>query len=172
MKIAFILIAVAIVAVVVFAICSQRNSNNPAVNHIVVSLPAGWHEEPGASPRSYRRDGENSGFLKISLQPPPDHRIKTGVEAETLLTELLNGLGMDLGERKLLSHGDCAAGIMAFAVHKVPKVGLAQFWVIPGKVTIFATYEMGGLETVKQEMQEAHNIMKGVKIEKGKALLK
>ena len=103
----------------------------------------------------------------ISLQPPLDHKVRSGAEAETALVGILDDLGMELGERKLLSHADSAMGVMAFAVHTPPKAGLVQFWVIPAQVTVFATYEIGNLETVKQEMLEAHRIMLGLRLEKG-----
>jgi hypothetical protein len=78
---------------------------------------------------------------------------------------LLESLEMPLGERVLVTHTESAAGNMAVAVYKSSERGMLQFWMIPAEVTIFASYNMGNLATAKQEMSEAHEIMKNVRWE-------
>ena len=153
------------VAAVHFAGCSRRGTSALQKRTLLVDIPPGWHEEPGEGTHVYRRDGADSGYLHISLQPPLPQSVTSGAEAEAQLQNLLDNLGMPLGERVLLTHTDGAVGTIAVAVYKSPERGLLQFWMIPSDATIFASYNMGNLETAKQEMSEAHEIMKNVRWE-------
>lgn len=132
-----------------------------------MSLPDGWHELPGKSPRTYTRQAEGSGVLQISLQPPSDHPISTGTDAEKELTQLLDSIGksMDLGRRLSISHDTCASGVMAFADYQSDQHGLMRFWLIPTEVTVFATYTDGRSSVAEHEIAEAHTTLKAAKFE-------
>jgi len=72
---------------------------------------------------------------------------------------LLKSLNMDLGQQVAVSHENGALGIVSTAVYKSDKQGLMEFWLIPGKATVFASYVMGGLDNVQAEMVEANNVI-------------
>jgi hypothetical protein len=131
-----------------------------------VALPANWYEVPGQSPRAYRREGERTGWLRVSFYPPlgapTADDASSDEDAAALLSKRLSGLGVDLGMKLVESHGPCDAGMMATSVWRSAKQGLQQFWLIPAEVSVFATYTAGNLQTAKEEMAEAHVIMKTV----------
>lgn len=161
-----LLVLAFVVAVCIgIAACSRKGASDLNRRSIIVDLPPGWHEEPGKGTHVYRRDGDDSGYLHISLQPPLPQPVNSGQDAEAQLKSLLESLGMPLGEPVLFTHTESAVGIMAVAVYKSPERGMLQFWMIPSEVTIFASYNMGNLATAKQEMTEAHEIMKKVRWE-------
>jgi hypothetical protein len=137
------------------------------VGTFVMRLPDGWYEaerEPGA--HCYRRRVEGSGELRVSLQPPLAGRVRSGRRAEQELARLVAGLGadLDLGERLALTSGRCALGVYATALCKSERHGLLQFWLIPAEATVFASYTMGSLDAVKQDLAEAMQIMRQVEL--------
>lgn len=113
----------------------------------------------------FHRRVDHAGVLQISLQPPLPRKVTAGEEIEQELAHLLDGLSMDLGDRELLAHDSCPAGIFATAIHRSKKQGLLQFWLIPGDVTVFASYTMSSLDTVKQDLTEANEIVKTIRLE-------
>ncbi|MCY3022306.1 MAG: hypothetical protein NTW87_25115 [Planctomycetota bacterium] len=166
MKISVIVAVVVVVFALAVALCLRRSkAPSPAIRQLRLTLVAGWYEEPGKSPRTFRRRADGSGVLQISLQPPLKRKVTTGEEAENELARLLDSLGMDLGERQLMAHDKCSSGILATAIYKSQKQGLLQFWLIPREVTVFASYTMGSLETVRQEVAEANEMVKTATLE-------
>jgi len=160
MRILWIILPILAVGAVVFLIYSHRTAFRPGTRALVLDLPTGWYEVPGESPRAFRSGNPDSGILQISLLPPPDREIPGNAGVEEQLERLLDGLDMELGERLSLTSEKARSGIVATALYKRPKHGLVQYWLIPGEVTIFATYTMGNPGNATAEFAQAAKIMK------------
>ena len=128
-------------------------------------FPAGWQEQPGQSPRAYKRGAEGSGVLQISLYPPSDRPAPTGADAEQELSDALDSVAnnMHLGERVSLSHEDGAAGPLAFADYHTEAHGPVRFWMILSQVRVFASYTDGKSPVAEREIAEAHAVLKAAR---------
>lgn len=160
-----ILVPIVIVVTALF-INSRLEKKKRQTGHFFIELPAGWHQEPGENAFTFKPDGEDTGILQISLQPPFEPNITTTEEAEEKLIELVSQfsgrLGADMGEQVLFTSELGASGFITTARYKGGDTELTQFWMIPTDVTIFATYMVGKPEKAEEEFAAASNIMKTV----------
>jgi len=121
---------------------------------VKIPLPPGWEAIPGES-RAYRRKGAGGGWLRRSLYPPqPD--LNAGEDVLGRLQELLAEANLDVGEELHSAHSNTPFGPSATSLRKSSERGLSQFWLVAGKVTVFASDEMGSLDAVQQDLAEAH----------------
>ena len=132
------------------------------IHHVHVSLPTDWEEVPNES-RSYRRKGVNGGTLTISLRPPVANAIDENAVVDAL-GDMLNGVGLDVGQEVTSAHGPSPMGIIATSLYKSQRHGLLQFWLVAAEVTVFASYIMGDLSEAKKDLLEAHQIVKTLQL--------
>ena len=126
---------------------------------LYVFLPEGWHEVAGESPRAFRRDGDRTGWLRISLHPPEGLREAPGQALIVRLHEILRATKMELGAHVSSSFGPCSEGMMAFSVWRSSNYGLMKFWLIPAERSIFGSFMCGDMETAEREAGDAHGIL-------------
>jgi hypothetical protein len=62
---------------------------------------------------------------------------------------------------------ECSAGPCAFSLRRSKQYGLFCLWVIPAEVFVFATYTMGSLDSVNQELADAMMIVASAYFEDG-----
>jgi hypothetical protein len=131
-------------------------------HQIIVSLPPNWEEVPGDL-RAYRRRGVQGGVLRLSLRPPiPD---KTCGEAvASVLANSLKTIELDIGAEVTSVYGPTQMGITATNLRHSQSHGLLQIWLVAGDVTVFASYTMGQLAEARQDLNEAHEIVKTLKL--------
>jgi hypothetical protein len=127
-----------------------------------VFLPDDWYEVPGDS-RAYRRRSEGSGWLRLTLLPPERELATDGDAVVARLEELIEQFGgPDTGEKIGSAYGPCNEGLLATSLWKSPRYGILRFWLIPGRMTLFACFEMGDPESVGQETSDAQDMMESV----------
>jgi hypothetical protein len=132
------------------------------MRHLILhlDLPQDWQEFPSDNGRLYRRKIEGSGFFRVSLLPPTLPAMTDGPTVLKKLLSILREVDMPVGNVVYAEHWPCKAGMMAHTLRKLPKVGLMKYWLIPCETcSIFATYDMGSLETVKQELLDMQHTM-------------
>jgi hypothetical protein len=132
-----------------------------ANRQLVVHFPHTWEAIQGQS-RAFRRKGENTGQLRLSLCPPIEGNGDGNAVSNRLSTTLLS-IGKELGEEIHSSHRLCSLGVMATSIWRSSSQGLQQYWMVESEVSIFASYVMGSLETIEIEMAEAQQIIDGLR---------
>ena len=141
--------------------CSKRPEESLPRTSFIVDLPDNWYEADSGLPKAYRMKGENTGWLHVSLMPAGDTEPLTNA-----LDGLLKSTGLDTGEQIELLQDKTAFGPMAISLHKSESRGLLQFWLIDaGEVWVFASYTMGALDTATEEMAQAQQIVRHLRIE-------
>ena len=131
-----------------------------------VFLPEGWSEQIHKPPgRLYRADyGEPGGFLRLTVYPPVEAADLAALD-ESLRQHVL-AVTHDAGRRFFEHAGDSTLGRLYTAAFRNERAGLVQVWMTSGpKGSIFATYEMGGLETVEDEMLDAQAIVESADLD-------
>lgn len=129
-----------------------------------VSLPSNWEQVPDES-RAYRRRGVAGGMLRISLKPPLPETAEEN-PAVAALAKALHEVELDLGKEIRSFQGQTPMGPAATSLRKSESQGLLQFWLVAGKVTVFASYSMGSLAEVQRDLAEAQQIVTGLKLVK------
>jgi hypothetical protein len=129
---------------------------------IHVSLPSTWEEVPDDL-KTYRRC-EAGGVLQMSLRPPLGDESPDEQAVAEALESLLVRINLDFGEEIVASTSTTALGIAATSLRKSQERGLMQFWLIAGEITVFATYVMGSLQEVQQDLAEAQQIIAGLEL--------
>lgn len=124
-----------------------------------VFLPEGWHEVPNETPRAFRRNGDRTGWLRISLHPPEGLHEADGQALIVRLHEILRATKMELGAHVASSFGPCSEGIMASSTWRSSHYGLMKFWLIPAERSIFGSFMCGDMETAEREAADAHGIL-------------
>ena len=129
-----------------------------AIRKILVGLPSNWHE---VEPKAYRMKGNETGWLHISLHPRGNFE-----SLEDALEDLLENIGLDVGEQIRGFQDEATLGPMAISLRQSASKGLLQFWLIDaGKIWVFVSYTMGDLSTATEEMAQAQQIVKQLRIE-------
>lgn len=131
-----------------------------------LALPPSWEELAGSSPRGYRSSRPGAGILQISLQPPlngPVDAERARRELDTLLVKLDADLGV--GKRLTLTTTPGVFGPIAKATTQSEQHGLLAFWLLPGEVTIFATYTDGSSRAAEADITEADAALRTVRLE-------
>jgi len=142
----------------------KTSSNRHRLN---VTLAERWREVRDEGPgRAYRRLGASSGWLRLSLFPPMPEIRGDGESIGRRLAELLKESGMAMGRCVHSSHGPCAEGVMATSLWKSLERGILQFWLVPSRATVFASYQMGSLKSVQQELADAQRIIETMHFER------
>jgi hypothetical protein len=104
--------------------------------------------------------------LRISLKPPLPETTE-GSAADAALARALDEVGVDLvGQEIRSSQGQTSMGPAATSLRKSETQGLLQFWLVAGKVTVFASYTMGSLPEAQRDLAEAQQIVTGLKLVK------
>lgn len=125
-----------------------------------VFLPPDWYEVPDQSPKAYRLQGSNSGWLRLRLLPKEPDFPEQPEAIVDALQQLLASLELDMGVCQGTTHGPCMEGTFATSLWRSKSQGLMQFWVIPCRVLVFASYtDMGNLQTVQRELADAQSII-------------
>jgi hypothetical protein len=122
-----------------------------------VPLPTNW-EQVAEESRTYRRKGVAGGMLRISLKPPLPETTEEN-PAVAALAKALDEAGMDLGQEIRSFQGQTPMGPAATSLRKSEVRGLLQFWLVAGKVTVFASYTMGSLAEAQLDLAEAQQIV-------------
>lgn len=133
-------------------------------HHVNVLLPNGWREVPSQGARAFRPACDDAGWLHVSLYPPKHALNNNDAAITAALDELLAGLGLELGQCVHHDICSCTLGRMATSIWKSPKQGLMQFWLTPSDALVFASFTMGNLRTVRQEMRDAQSIVESIQI--------
>lgn len=131
-----------------------------------VFLPEGWSERKFQPPgRLYHADyGNPGGFLRVTVHPPV--QAPALPELDRILHSLVAGVTQDAGRRFFEHTGDSTLGRLYTAAFRNKQAGLLQVWMSSGpKGSVLATYEMGNLETVKDEMMDANAIVESADLE-------
>jgi hypothetical protein len=134
---------------------------------IRVFLPEGWverkHQPPG---RLYQAEyGEPAGFLRLTVYDAFDAADNAALDAR-LRAVVTDVAGEDAGRVVYEGTGDSTLGRMYTVVFRNERAGMLQVWMSAGpKGSIFATYEMGGVDTVREEMLDAHGIMESADLD-------
>jgi hypothetical protein len=103
--------------------------------------------------------------LRISLKPPLPETAE-GNAADVALAKALDEVGVDLGQEIRSFQGQTSMGTAATSLRKSESQGLLQFWLVAGKVTVFASYTMGSLAEAQQDLAEAQQIVTGLRLVK------
>lgn len=128
-----------------------------------LQLPLGWYEVEGAQTPTFRRHGQKSGVLQLTMLPPVE--LADGEQALAYLHEWIAGLGRSPGSPVSSGHEECAEGILAFATYKHAHDGQLEFWLIPAEATVFAEWRMGSISTAGLERAQAHEILRTMRFE-------
>src|SRR5690242_17607775 len=126
-----------------------------------LKFPPDW-EPVGGENRTYRKKGNETGSLRLSLNPPIDIDPNGDEALVEHLRSLVKSTGLDIGSEVHATLARTPIGRLATILFRSPSVGLLQFWLIDSEVAIFASYSMGGLATVEAELMDANGIMKSV----------
>ena len=129
-------------------------------------LPDDWverkHDPPG---RVYQAAyGRPPGELRMSVCPPM--ALAKGESLDRQLRELIDTIAPDAGRRVAEHAGESTLGRLYTVLFRNDRAGLLQVWVSAGpKGAVMATFTMGGLETVRQELSDAMAIVESLDLE-------
>ena len=155
-------ICLALALVVGFGACN-RAPGSPRLSLQPV-LPEGWYVAHPGPPVAYRKANENAGWLHVSVHPPAEY-----TSLAEALNSLMRSLGMETGELVKTVEDEAASGAMATSLFKSRSRGLLQFWLVDaGDAWIFASYTMGDLKSVRDELSDAQQIVKRLRIKQAK----
>ena len=131
-----------------------------------MQLPRGWYQVAGLTPHTFRRHclSSKSGVLELSFLNP-ESSVLSGEETLALLAQTLERQDIHVGAPIKSGHEECAAGTMAYGVHKHIG-GQREYWIIPHEeATVFACWQMGAVATAGMERQDIHRMLKQLHFE-------
>jgi hypothetical protein len=114
--------------------------------------------------RVFRRKASGSGQLRVSLHPPLEDVGLNDDAVVERLRHLVMGLDMDVGQE--LTATQCASplGPTATSIWQSPSRGLHQFWLIAARITVFASFTMESLDSVKDDLADAQRIIDSIRL--------